>query len=56
MPEEVQNPTRCIGSNQAIGYVQIQPEDKSQLIEKSARTDSRKMQLLINLKRSQNRL
>ena len=33
----VQNPTRCIGSNQAIGYVQIQSEDQSQLIEKSAR-------------------
>ena len=33
----VQNPTRCIGSNQAIGYVQIQPEDQSYLIEKSAR-------------------
>ena len=33
----VQNPTRCIGSNQAIGYVQIQSEAQSQLIEKSAR-------------------
>ena len=33
----VQNPTLCIGSNQAIGYVQIQSEDQSQLIEKSAR-------------------
>ena len=33
----VQNPTRCIGSNQAIGYVQIQSEDQSNLIEKSAR-------------------
>ena len=33
----VQNPTRCIGSNQAIGYVQIQFEDQSHLIEKSAR-------------------
>ena len=33
----VQNPTRCIGSNQTIGYVQIQSEDQSQLIEKSAR-------------------
>ena len=33
----VQNPTRCIGSNQAIGYVQIQSEDQSLLIEKSAR-------------------
>ena len=33
----VQNPTRCIGGNQAIGYVQIQSEDQSHLIEKSAR-------------------
>ena len=33
----VQNPTRCIGSNQAIGYVQIQSEEQSHLIEKSAR-------------------
>lgn len=33
----VQNPTRCIGSNQTIGYVQIQSEDQSYLIEKSAR-------------------
>ena len=33
----VQNPTRCIGSNQTIGYVQIQSEDQSHLIEKSAR-------------------
>ena len=33
----VQNPARCIGSNQAIGYVQIQSEDQSLLIEKSAR-------------------
>ena len=30
-------PTRCISSNQAIGYVQIQSEDASGLIEKSAR-------------------
>ena len=28
---------RCISSNQAIGYVQIQSEDESSLIEKSAR-------------------
>ena len=33
----VQNPSMRIGSNQAIGYVQIQPEDLSGLIEKSAR-------------------
>ncbi|MDE0322399.1 MAG: sensor histidine kinase [Candidatus Poribacteria bacterium] len=33
----VNNPTLRIGSNQVIGYVQIQSEDKSDLIEKSAR-------------------
>lgn len=33
----VNNPTLRISSNQAIGYVQIQSEEKSKLIEKSAR-------------------
>ena len=33
----IQTPTRCIGSNQVIGYVQIQSEHQSGLIEKSAR-------------------
>ena len=33
----VQNPTQCISSNQVIGYVQIQSENNSHLIEKSAR-------------------
>ena len=33
----VQNPTQHISSNQVIGYVQIQSEDQSCLIEKSAR-------------------
>ena len=33
----VQDPSRRIGSNQVIGYVQIQSEDQSGLIEKSAR-------------------
>ena len=33
----VNTPTRCIGSNQAIGYVQIQSDKQSGLIEKSAR-------------------
>lgn len=33
----VQNPTQCISSNQVIGYVQIQSENHSRLIEKSAR-------------------
>lgn len=33
----VQNPSLRIGSNQVIGYVQIQSEEESSLIEKSAR-------------------
>lgn len=33
----IQNPTQCVSSNQVIGYVQIQAEDQSELIEKSAR-------------------
>ena len=33
----VQNPSLRIGSNQAIGYVQIQSDEQSELIEKSAR-------------------
>ena len=33
----VQNPSMRIGSNQVIGYVQIQSDDESGLIEKSAR-------------------
>ena len=33
----VQTPTRCISSNQVIGYVQIRSETQSGLIEKSAR-------------------
>ncbi len=35
--QRVQNPSLRIGSNQAIGYVQIQSEEQSGLIEKSAR-------------------
>ena len=35
--QRVQNPSMRIGSNQVIGYVQIQPDDQSGLIEKSAR-------------------
>ena len=35
--QRVQNPSLRIGSNQAIGYVQIQSDEKSDLIEKSAR-------------------
>src|SRR5690606_19289407 len=35
--QRVQNPSLRIGSNQAIGYVLIQSEEQSELIEKSAR-------------------
>lgn len=35
--QRVQNPSMRIGSNQAIGYVQIQSDDQSGLMEKSAR-------------------
>lgn len=35
--QRVQNPSLRIGSNQTIGYVQIQSEEQSHLIEKSAR-------------------
>ncbi len=35
--QRVQNPSLRIGSNQVIGYVQIQSEEESELIEKSAR-------------------
>ena len=35
--QRVQNPSLRIGSNQAIGYVQIQSDEQSGLIEKSAR-------------------
>ena len=35
--QRIQAPARRIGNNQVIGYVQIQSEEHSQLIEKSAR-------------------
>lgn len=35
--QRVQRPSFCIGSNQVIGYVEIQSEGQSHLIEKSAR-------------------
>ena len=35
--QRIQNPSRKIGSNQVIGYVQIQSDEQSGLIEKSAR-------------------
>lgn len=47
----IQNPTRCIGSNQAIGYVQIQSQDQSGLIEKSARDGLRENRAFEQLKK-----
>ncbi len=35
--QRIQNPSLRIGSNQVIGYVQIQSEEQSNLVEKSAR-------------------
>lgn len=35
--QRIQQPARRIGNNQVIGYVQIQSEDQSRLVEKSAR-------------------
>ena len=48
--QRVQNPSMRIGSNQAIGYVLIQPEDLSGLIEKSARDGLRENGPFIRLK------
>ena len=46
----VQTPTRCISSNQVIGYVQIQSEAQSGLIEKSARDGLRENEAFDQLK------
>ena len=46
----IQNPTRCIGSNQAIGYVQIELYEQSGLIEKSARDGLRENEAFDRLK------
>ena len=46
----VNTPTRCIGSNQTIGYVQIQAQDQSGLIEKSARDGLRENMAFNQLK------
>ena len=43
-------PTRCVGSNQTIGYVQIQADDQSGLIEKSARDGLRENEPFNRLK------
>ena len=46
----IQNPTRCIGSNQVIGYVQIESDKQSGLIEKSARDGLRENEAFDRLK------
>ena len=46
----IQNPTQCISSNQVIGYVQIQAEDQSGLIEKSARDGLKENKAFARLK------
>ena len=43
-------PARCVGSNQTIGYVQIQAPDQSGLIEKSARDGLRENEAFNQLK------
>ncbi len=48
--QRVQNPSLRIGSNQAIGYVQIQSDEQSGLIEKSARDGLRENAAFSRLK------
>ena len=48
--QRIQNPSLRIGSNQAIGYVQIQSEELSGLVEKSARDGLRENTALMRLK------
>ena len=48
--QRIQNPSLRIGSNQAIGYVQIQSEEPSGLVEKSARDGLRENPAFIRLK------
>ncbi len=48
--QRVQNPSLRIGSNQVIGYVQIQSEEQSDLIEKSARDGLKENTAFDNLK------
>ena len=49
--QRVQSPSLRIGSNQAIGYVQIQSEEQSGLIEKSARDGLRENTAFRQLKK-----
>ena len=47
--QRIQNPSRKIGSNQVIGYVQIQSDERSGLIEKSARDGLRENAAFVQL-------
>lgn len=47
--QRIQNPSRKIGSNQVIGYVQIQSDEQSGLIEKSARDGLRENAAFVQL-------
>lgn len=47
--KRIQNPSMRIGSNQVIGYVQIESEEQSNLIEKSARDGLKKNRAFIRL-------
>ena len=44
-------PARCVGSNQTMGYVQIQEENQSDLIEKSARDGLKENEAFERLKK-----
>ena len=48
--QRVQNPSFCIGSNQVIGFVQIQSDEQSGLVEKSARDGLRENRAFDHLK------
>ena len=47
----INTPTRCIGVNQAMGYVQIQPYEQSKLFEKSARDGLKENEAFDQLKK-----
>ena len=47
----INTPTRCIGVNQAIGYVQIQSDEESHLFEKSARDGLKENEAFEQLKK-----
>ncbi|EXR46602.1 ATP-binding protein [Acinetobacter baumannii] len=48
--QRIQNPSQKIGSNQVIGHINIQSEEQSKLIEKSARDGLKENQAFENLR------